>query len=320
MKYTFQYFVDVNTTSASMLVTQFQAGGQYCLQRIKHLLPAFKYMKLGKMSIKCIPASTLPVDPLGLSYDDDDPQTIDPRDQMNPGLVRITNGEDIYTNVSSLSADQQDAIYANMMLDPRWSKFMLQSGFKRTAVPLYWQIGQYHQDYYPGAVQNVPVTDENNALVTTATNYEYMPDTFGDGANTHYMHYGNKGYSDPRGIFQTGHKGKLGWIPTDGLVEVGTAAGVYGACVQNAMPCINCVTLILPRAHKTSYFYRIFITETVYLAGIRNTGVLDSSNNEIGELDQFVRAGMPVPSMPQTGIPIPSYVPAVKNDGDETRP
>ena len=44
-----------------------------------------------------VPASTLPVDPQGLSYDVDDPQTvIPPRDQMNPGLVRITNGEDLY--------------------------------------------------------------------------------------------------------------------------------------------------------------------------------------------------------------------------------
>lgn len=320
MKYTFQYFVDVNTTSASMLVTQFQAGGQYCLQRIKHLLPAFKYMKLGKMSIKCIPASTLPVDPLGLSYDDQDPQTIDPRDQMNPGLVRITNGEDLYTDVSSLSTDQQDAIYANMMLDPRWSKFMLQSGFKRTAVPLYWQIGQYHQDYYPGATTNVPQISDQNALVTSATNYEYMPHDFGDGSNTSMPHYENVGYSDPRGIFQTGHKGKLGWIPTDALINVGTTAGVFGACAQNAMPCINCVTLILPRCHKTSYYYRIFITETVYLSGIRNTGVLDSNSQEIGELDQFVRAGMPVPAMPQQGITIPQYAPAVKNDGDEKRP
>lgn len=326
MKYKFQYFVDLQTTSSSMLVTQIQAGGQYMVQRIKHLLPAFKYMKLGKLDVKLIPASTLPVDPLGLSYDDDDPLTIDPRDQMNPGLVRITNGEDIYTDVSSLTSSQQDAIYANMMLDPRWSKFMLQSGFKRSAMPLYWQVGQYHQDYYPGATTNVPVVapaseGEPAELVTTATHYDMMPDSFGDGYNNSYPHYGNKGYSDPRGFFQTGHKGRLGWLPTDALIQspVGDNNGLMGTPAQSAMPCINCITLILPRAHKTSYYYRMFITETVYLSGLRNTGILGIDDKEISALDQFVRAGMPQPAFPQTGISIPSYPPVVKNDGDETR-
>lgn len=320
MKYTFQYYVDISTTSASMTVTQIQAGGQYMLQRIKHLLPAFKYMKLGKLSIKMIPASTLPVDPLGLSYDDDDPQTIDPRDQMNPGLVRITNGEDIYTDVSSLTADQQDAIYANMMLDPRWSKFMLQRGFKRTAVPLYWQIGQYHQDYYPGAVQNVPSIVDSKLDSTTA---KYLIDTDPSGGDVYNGTFSptffDRGYSDPRGIFQTGHKGRMGWIPTDALIQTANQNGKIVTPAQNAVPCINCITVIMPRAHKTSYYYRCFISETVYLSGLRNTGILGSDDKEIASLDTFVRAGMPVPGMPYEGFSIPEYVPKVKNDGDETR-
>lgn len=318
MKYTFQYFVDISTSSASMNVVQIQAGGQYMLQRIKHLLPAFKYMKLGKLSIKMIPASTLPVDPLGLSYAEDDPQTVDPRDQMNPGLVRITNGEDLYTDVSSLTPEKQDAIYANMMLDPRWSKFMLQRGFKRTAVPLYWQIGQYHQDYYPGAILNHPALDGNSTALET-TSAEYIQNRIGSDGVHEITSYIDQGYSDPRGIFQTGHKGRMGWIPTDALIQTAKADGKFVTPAQNAVPCINCITVILPRAHKTSYYYRCFISETVYLSGLRNTGILGTDDKEIASLDTFIRAGMPVPGMPYEGFSIPEYVPKVKNDGDETR-
>ena len=42
-----------------------------------------------------------------------------------------------------------------MLLDPRWFKWMLQSGTSRRAYPRYWQIGQL-QDKWPGAVLNLP--------------------------------------------------------------------------------------------------------------------------------------------------------------------
>ena len=107
MKFRFQSFVDVSTSAQSMQVIQWSVGGADVINRCRHLFGAYKYFKLGKISVKMVPASTLPVDPQGLSYAADDPQTVDPRDQMNPGLVRITNGEDVHTNVSKLSADAQ---------------------------------------------------------------------------------------------------------------------------------------------------------------------------------------------------------------------
>lgn len=54
MKYTFQHFVDIATSADSMQVIQFNAGGKYMLQRCKHLLGAFKYMKMGRISVKQI--------------------------------------------------------------------------------------------------------------------------------------------------------------------------------------------------------------------------------------------------------------------------
>lgn len=305
MKYTFQHFIDLKTSADSMQIIQIDAGGDYLMQRTRHLWPAFKYMKMGAVSIKLLPASTLPVDPLGLGYGDTDPQTVDPRDQMNPGLVRITNGEDIFTNVAGLSEGEQRIMYQNMMLDQRWSKFMLQSGFKRFAKPLYWQVGQLHQDAFPGAIVNIPKMN-NGSFVGT--------DTFGAAFASNQTDAQNadspKGtldayHSDPRGFFQVGHRGRMGWIPTDALMKVANRSntasgnGFVDTPSPNVMPCINCITVVLPKMHKTNYYYRMFITETVYFAGLKNVGINGEENlGEGAGIDNFVRAGVPIAALP----------------------
>jgi hypothetical protein len=260
-------------------------------------------MKMGAVSIKLLPASTLPVDPLGLGYGNTDPQTVDPRDQMNPGLVRITNGEDIFTDVSSLSDGQQRLMYENMMLDQRWSKFMLQSGFKRYAKPLYWQVGQLHQDAFPGAITNIPKMNNGDFIGT---------DTFGAAEPSNQTDAQNvvapggtvdSYHSDPRGFFQTGHRGRMGWIPTDALMKVANRSttasgnGFVDVPSPNVMPCINCITVVLPKMHKTNYYYRMFITETVYFAGLKNVGI-NADGYEMMGIDSFVRAGTPIASLP----------------------
>lgn len=319
MKYTFQHFIDVSTSASSMTMIKIQAGGQYLMERTKHLWPAFKYMKMGKVSVKCLPASTLPVDPLGLSYAVTDPQTVDPRDQMNPGLVRITNGENIVDDFTGLGATAQEQMYYNTMLDPRWSKFMLQSGFKRSAVPLYWNIGQLEQDYYPGSIVNVPKFASGSLVDTTNIAMAGSNGT----PNTIYPAVSLG--SDPRGLFQVGHRGRMGWIPTDALYEAknygGTASGVVTTDVPmvNTMPAINVITCLFPKAYKTIYYYRIFITETVYFAGVKNTGIAPDGTMEYRALDNFVYAQPGVALAPSVGRQLTGYpgVPERPNDGTE---
>lgn len=307
MKYTFQHFIDVATSASSMTMIKIQAGGQYLMERTKHLWPAFKYMKMGKVSVKCIPASTLPVDPLGISYDVDDPNTIDPRDQMNPGLVRITNGENILDDFSGLDATAQEQIYYNTMLDRRWSKFMLQSGFKRSAVPLYWNVGQLAQDSFPGSHVNMPYSSalSPTGVVTGAK----ATSLYGNTASNTFSNVSVLG-SDPRGLFQVGHRGRMGWIPTDALYKFdyygGTSSGPqeFEDAMVNTMPAINVITCLFPKAYKTLYYYRIFITETVYFAGIKNTGIA-TGNTEYRSVDNFVYS--------QYGVPLSPAIPRQNN-------
>lgn len=310
MKFKFQSFVDISTSATSMQVIQWNVGGPDVLLRCRHLFGAYKYFKLGKIDIKMVPASTLPVDPLGLSYSSSDPQTVDPRDQMNPGLVRITNGEDIFTNVSSLSATAQEKIYNTMMLDPRWSKFMLQSGFRRSAYPLYWQVGQLSQDCYPGATTNLPpvVTTSTTGLSTGMDKERFTSDyKVVDQVWT--------GHSSARGLFQVGHRGKLGWLPTDYYQQFfdsnGNATDNYGL---NMPPEVSVITCVLPKAYKTVYYYRVFITETVYFAGLRSSPLTAENEVAYSGLDQFV-LGQPTVVKPGNTLGMPGGMTMYGNSG-----
>lgn len=267
MHFKFQSFVDISTSASSMQVIQWSVGGADVVNRCRHLFGAYKYFKLGRIDIKMIPASTLPVDPQGLSYDADDPLTVDPRDQMNPGLVRITNGEDVYTDVSSLSDAQQERVYQTMMLDPRWSKFMLQSGFRRSALPLYWQVGQLQQDAWPGSITNIPLISNAGNVSGIAAKHEYDL-----GSPTDDYAVRTNGGSAGRGLFQVGHKGRIGWLPTDFYQDYpisGDDRFNHERNVNN-VPEVRVITCVLPKAYKTVYYYRVFITEHVYFSGIKS--------------------------------------------------
>lgn len=257
----FQSFVDIATQADNMQIISVNAGGKDVLRRLAPFFGAYKYYKLGGVSIKLIPASTLPVDPTGLSYEAGE-NTVDPRDQLTPGMCRITNGEDILEDITGLSGDNQRLLYDNMLLDPRWYKWMLQSGVKRFAKPRYWQIGQLHQDKWPGAVVNVP----NFANQTD----DDVNDTAHDSAvmqNSVTEVHGHFAGSSQYGIFQTGHRGVLGWMPTDGLQTIERASSQGGTIVNPfiaAIPEVELFKILMPPMHKTNYYYRMFITETVY--------------------------------------------------------
>lgn len=246
-----------------MQIISVNAGGDNVIKRLAPFFGAYKYYKLGGVSIKLIPASTLPVDPTGLSYEAGE-NTVDPRDQLTPGMCRITNGEDILEDITGLTGDQQRQLYDNMLLDPRWYKWMLQSGVKRFGKPRYWQIGQLHQDKWPGSVTNFPVV--NN--IGEVKGSEHHIKTGVSGSSADMYPYGIQG-SDPRGIFQTGHRGVLGWMPTDSLQPVlnSEGDGVFKPSEKPllaSIPEVELFKILMPPMHKTNYYYRMFITETVY--------------------------------------------------------
>lgn len=248
-----------------------------------------------------IPASTLPVDPTGLSYEAGE-QTVDPRDQLTPGMMRITNGEDILENLTGLTGDQQRELYNNMLLDPRWFKWMLQSGVKRFAKPKYWQIGQLHQDKWPGVIENQPFFKDSSLGVRYFDSTIAMETHTVDGQGTVVSPF-NYG-SDPRGIFQTGHRGTLGWMPTDSLQRMTDGSGnIVDKPFLASIPEVELFKILTPPMHKTNYYYRAFITETVYF---KHPIVMNV--NGYRPIDVFHLSQYGLPWTPTNPNPLPSDV------------
>lgn len=294
MKFKVQHFIDFATRGDTMQVVNFSVGGMDLMRRCAHLINAYRYFKLGRISIKLVPASTLPVDPTGLSYDDSDLQAVDPRDQLTPGLIRITNGEDIADQ--GWTSGQEEQIFNSMMLDPRWYKFSLQSGFRRSAKPLFWFIGQLHQDVYPGAIENIPQVNWTGTDVTNiSVQSVYKNRASGSEGSATVQPFIRSNFSDPHGFFQTGKKGRMGWMRTDSLVEFGSNitdhAGVFEMAEVTPFPTCRVITMVLPKMHKTNYYYRCYVTEEVYFSGVRTFGPGDPNNVNSGYasgIDNFV--------------------------------
>lgn len=306
VKMKFQSFMDISTSAESMQIITISAGGPEIVRRLMPQFGAYKYYKIGNIAAKLVPASTLPVDPTGLSYEAGE-NTIDPRDQLTPGMMRITNGEDIFEDITGLSDDAQHAIYNNMLLDPRWFKWMLQSGVKRHATPRYWQIGQLHQDKWPGAMVNIPVIN-GTAVSGTAVKQEYAD------SSTPLIQSVGAG-SSSYGLFQTGHRGVLGWLPTDGLQAVNTVDAKREIPLMASPPTVEVMKLILPKAYKTRYYYRLFITETVYFKEpIVNFGITQPDGTggylEYRPLDVFHIPGFPSPWLPSDPLPLQENPPS----------
>lgn len=292
IKMKFQSFMDISTSASSMQILTISAGGQEILKRLAPQFGAYKYYKIGNIAVKLVPASTLPVDPTGLSYQAG-AQTVDPRDQLTPGMMRITNGEDVFENISGLSDDHQHAIYNNMLLDPRWFKWMLQSGVKRHAIPRYWQIGQLHQDKWPGAVVNLPRYNSTDNSVVGTSKVLSGVDNSDDSIDSIALDG-----SAPYGFFQTGHRGILGWLPTDGLQPFYGNGGVKQPLIASP-PEVEVMKIILPKAYKTEYYYRLFITETVYFKEpIVNFGIPNPAGGNVRPIDIFHTVSIPSPLLP----------------------
>lgn len=282
--------MDISTNDTSMQIITISAGGEQVLKRLAPQFGAYKYYRLGNIAVKLVPASTLPVDPSGLSYEAGENQ-VDPRDQLTPGMMRITNGEDIFENITGLSDEVQHRLYDTMLLDPRWFKWMLQSGVKRHATPRYWQIGQLHQDKWPEYVSNVPSVTINGGVSSVSGTARVFTRVVNGALETAV----EDGSSSPSGFFQVGHTGRLGWLPTDGYTRV---RGVDFPNIASP-PEVEVMKIILPKAYSTRYYYRMFVTETVYFKEpIVTFGIDDEYYTNLRPLDVFHRPSVPSPILP----------------------
>nr|QDM14426.1 capsid protein [Porcine associated porprismacovirus] len=152
----------------------------------RHLLGHFlqyKQFKYLGAKLSLVPASTLPVDPTGLSYDAGD-TTVDPRDMVNPILWKHYHGESMLTdalydeelnNYNSINDNPYefngsavgrelynvagsgtiDAVYPKALMDVSFKKAGIQSGFSTFIKPFVYNV--------VNAKQMLPYTDTSTS-------------------------------------------------------------------------------------------------------------------------------------------------------------
>lgn len=303
-----RHFFDFQTSATSMSIIGIKSGGISAYKRLIGMYGAFKYMKQGPVRVTVRPASTLPVDPMGLSYADDDPLTVDPRDQLNRGAVRATYGEDFDVNIPADTTVQQGQ-YNNVLLDPKWRKFSLQGGFSKTFYPKFWKIGMMEQFPWPGAVKNLPYANGGNIINSAA--YDYVESVEGTATEKTSV---QPNVSDGRSIFQTGGKIRPGWYPTDGIEQFDSVQQAH----PNSPMSMPLGYILLPKAFKTLYYFRAYVTETYYFKGLRVTGVPAGEDDGTSSMTYYNGPGdflrpQIANTNPDTGYTYAN--PIIKNDG-----
>ena len=128
-------------------------------------------------------------------------------------------------------------------------------------------------------------------------------------------------------LFQTGEHGRLGWLPTDSIINAGFPGEetTDEAQALNNIPVIELFRIILPPAYKTVFFYRCFVTYTVYFKtpiDVPPEWTFTSGNSTVtlqkGYFDRFIYNMGTAAMMPTNNTkPVYSGKPDKPNDGEE---
>lgn len=289
--YKIQKWSDIETSTQKVTMLNIGVAGNEIRNRCQPFIQAFKYYRVVGVKVSLIPASTLPADPSQISYETGE-NSVNPADMMNVGLVRYTNGE-AFPNYKKLTGevtagtafetDPGMQTYFNMMLDRRWSKFGMQRGMSRFFRPRVYEDGLPIQSLIPdeaisflkkeGTSPGPYQYNVGNSRV--AQGYLSSGEDYLVSSDDQYPSLQNVsvfGSSDSF-RFQTGKLKSLGWRTTDiahigGEFDVGGSSQIVSGF--NTFPFINMGRIILPRAMKTKFAFRVVQTIIVQFRGAVN--------------------------------------------------
>lgn len=297
--YKIQKWSDIETSTTKVTMLNVGVAGNEIRNRCQPFIQAFKYYRVLGVKVSLIPASTLPADPSQISYETGE-NSVNPADMMNVGLVRYTNGE-AFPNYKKLvqettagkdfETDPGMQTYFNMMLDRRWSKFGLQRGMSRFFRPRVYEDGLPIQSVCPDEAVSFLVKEGTGVsaqynIGNSPINSTNQPAEMVDFLQASQNQYPGQLFSSLFGStdafrFQTGKLRSLGWRTTDiahlgGDLKVGTPDEIISGF--NTFPFINMGRIILPRALKTKFAFRVVQTIVVQFRGAVNISPENDAN------------------------------------------
>lgn len=295
------YDLQTQDSYQSLLKIHAPTGGN--IQRRLHgFFTQFKQYRYVGAKVTLVPASTLPADPLQLSYEAGEPG-IDPRDMVNPILWKFYHGESLSTdplpssekteygssdNVQGLGHSLEETkiivnsagFYHSALVDPSYRKSSIQRGFSAFVKPFVYNLASLFQSDAGSdgeTLYHLTHSGTNNytsVVGPVETNFVDHTDTPLP-ANTY-------DYSWPQGMMFTNKLQRLGWMDTvTGVTRDPLVAGGAGDMRHISMlPEIPMLLVILPPAYKTEFYFRLVITHIFEFRKFCSSVVIDT----IGEI------------------------------------
>lgn len=272
----------------------------------------FKKFKYLGASMNFVPASTLPADPLQLSYEAGEP-TIDPRDMVNPILFKAWHGESLgdwldsvlegQVNLSATSIDRSELtddvfgknyenLYYQCLTDRTFKKAGVQAGFRMDNLyPLAYALGSSKQSI--ATLNDADLTDpftesgigdafsigkfQNMAVLNPGVNFTAKANsddtvTWSMGAGTHIFTYRRV----PLGSMET-LQNSVYPRSTD-VSATGTATtSAIQTTKWATLPKLNMALIMLPPAYKQEMYFRVVIKHNFMFSGFRSTANIMAS-------------------------------------------
>lgn len=245
----------------------------------------FRKYKYAGSKLTFIPVSTLPADPLQVSYEAGEP-TIDPRDMVNPILYKGIHGDslghvldDMLQNQTEFrgsaidagafaTAGGYEALYYQALSDASFGKAHVQRGFTKSMYPLVYDMASTRQ-LGPALLVKEGANPANDVLASSPEGFNNLgwDTSYVDNAGTYnggvMLDQGNYGVLTP-------HMSRLGWLDTMQIIRPKSMADVSAGTnapgvdvsmtpVVNILPKVFMLLIMLPPAYKTEMYFRVVI-------------------------------------------------------------
>lgn len=225
----------------------------------------YKKVRYKGCSFQMVPAASLPVDPLQVSYDAGE-STMDPREMLNPILFKGVSGEDINDILNQLilgqSVDQLGDSITRMdrntagLLD-MYYRALTDDAFLKSPIG-----APFRKDWLYPLVNDVQVTRDYPKQSTAVIGASQFMESgfvagFSDGIDDGVL-LGGSLQIPMLGVNQdmfAYEKRPLGWLPTREILT-----GSNPDAVSTTIPKIFMGLVILPPAYKKIQFFRVILT------------------------------------------------------------
>lgn len=228
----------------------------------------FRKFRYTGCKVTLVPASTLPADPLQVSFEAGE-NTVDMRDMLNPILFHGTHGDTLAGALNIIFKDQAhtysgesatddevtftldpnlEHTYYSALTDRTWKKYPVQSTAQLPSMrPLVWKTATNHP-IVPTVHKQYGEAGSDGETIGRVFVPELTMTEYGTDDAYHNMHFMSTGVTS------------LGWLPTNQFFPVGGSSPNINTGTPTTLPKVFMGILMFPPSYLQELYFRMVIT------------------------------------------------------------